>query len=219
MTEHKCVLDTRRHQHSRASKVPRYRRSSRTAGRLPDALRAAITDKTVLVSVMAVNNNEIGVIQPLARSARPAASARSSSTPTWPRPPATFAPRSGDEHRPDEHLGSQRSRPQGNRALASAASRACGWSRGLSMANGAQGARLPGSGTLPTRPLCVGLGEACEIAMKEMGAEAKRLANSTGVHAEGPAGQARYGHRRQRRPGASHPGSPNISFATSKASC
>ena len=30
------------------------------------------------------------------------------------------------------------------------------------------------SGTLPT-PLCVGIGEACEIAMKEMGAEAKRL--------------------------------------------
>jgi cysteine desulfurase len=31
------------------------------------------------------------------------------------------------------------------------------------------------SGTLPT-PLCAGLGEACEIAMKEMGVEAKRLA-------------------------------------------
>ncbi len=63
-TEHKCVLDTCRH----------LEREGFTITYLPvqknglidlQALRDAMTDKTLLVSVMAVNN-EIGVIQPLA---------------------------------------------------------------------------------------------------------------------------------------------------------
>jgi len=63
-TEHKCVLDSCRH----------LEQEGFTVTYLPvmpnglidlNALRDAITDKTLLVSVMAVNN-EIGVIQPLA---------------------------------------------------------------------------------------------------------------------------------------------------------
>jgi cysteine desulfurase len=45
----------------------------------------------------------------------------------------------------------------------------------VAMINGGGQERGFRSGTLPT-PLCVGLGEACEIAMKEMDSEAKRLA-------------------------------------------
>jgi len=64
VTEHKCVLDTCRHLEQEGFTVTYL--PVKTDG-LVDlaALEAAITDKTVLVSVMAANN-EIGVIQPLA---------------------------------------------------------------------------------------------------------------------------------------------------------
>ena len=53
-----------------------------------DAFAQAITDKTVLVSVMAVNN-EIGVIQPLAEIGKICREKKAcSSTPTPPRPSA-----------------------------------------------------------------------------------------------------------------------------------
>jgi cysteine desulfurase len=63
-TEHKCVLDSCRHLQQEGFEVTYL--PVKPDGLIDlDELRAAITDKTVLVSIMAVNN-EIGVIQPLA---------------------------------------------------------------------------------------------------------------------------------------------------------
>lgn len=64
VTEHKCVLDTCRHLEQEGFTVT-YLPVQKNGIIDLNALRAAITDKTLLVSVMAVNN-EIGVIQPLA---------------------------------------------------------------------------------------------------------------------------------------------------------
>src|SRR5471032_405837 len=64
VTEHKCVLDTCRHLEQEGFTVTYL--SVQKNGLIDlEELRAAITDKTVVVSIMAVNN-EIGVIQPLA---------------------------------------------------------------------------------------------------------------------------------------------------------
>ena len=64
VTEHKCVLDTCRHLEQQGFEVT-YLPVQKNGLIDLEALRAAVTDKTVVVSVMAVNN-EIGVIQPLA---------------------------------------------------------------------------------------------------------------------------------------------------------
>lgn len=64
VTEHKCVLDSARHMEHEGFTVTYL--PVKTNGLIDLAeLEAAITDKTLLVSVMAINN-EIGVIQPLA---------------------------------------------------------------------------------------------------------------------------------------------------------
>lgn len=62
-TEHKCVLDTCRHLEQEGFKVT-YLPVEANGLISIDKLKAAITDKTSLVSIMAVNN-EIGVIQPI----------------------------------------------------------------------------------------------------------------------------------------------------------
>src|SRR5471032_3222497 len=64
VTEHKCVLDTCRHLEQEGFTVT-YLPVQKNGLIDLEELRAAITDKTVVVSIMAVNN-EIGVIQPLA---------------------------------------------------------------------------------------------------------------------------------------------------------
>ena len=63
VTEHKCVLDTCRHLEQDGFDVT-YLPVQENGLIDLDELKAAMTDKTVLVSIMAVNN-EIGVIQPL----------------------------------------------------------------------------------------------------------------------------------------------------------
>ena len=68
VTEHKCVLDTCRHLEQEGFKVT-YLPVMENGLIDLDQLRAAVTDRTVLVSVMAVNN-EIGVIQPIAEAAK-----------------------------------------------------------------------------------------------------------------------------------------------------
>src|SRR5437899_1323996 len=64
VTEHKCVLDTCRHLEQSGFEVT-YLPVQKNGLIDLEVLRAAVTDKTVVVSIMAVNN-EIGVIQPLA---------------------------------------------------------------------------------------------------------------------------------------------------------
>ena len=63
VTEHKCVLDACRHLEEEGFKVT-YLAVQQNGLVDLDHLRQAVTDKTALVSVMAVNN-EIGVVQPL----------------------------------------------------------------------------------------------------------------------------------------------------------
>ena len=63
-TEHKAVLDTCKHLEKRGCKVTYLALKEDGLVDL-DALRAAITDQTILVSIMYANN-EIGVIQPVA---------------------------------------------------------------------------------------------------------------------------------------------------------
>lgn len=63
-TEHKCVLDTCRHLEQDGFKVT-YLPVGKDGLIDLDELKAAITDKTAIVSVMAANN-EIGVVQPVA---------------------------------------------------------------------------------------------------------------------------------------------------------
>src|SRR5258707_6239335 len=64
VTEHKCVLDTCRHLEQQGFDVT-YLPVQKNGLVDLEALRAAVTDKTVVVSIMAVDNG-IGVIQPLA---------------------------------------------------------------------------------------------------------------------------------------------------------
>ncbi len=68
-TEHKCVLDTCRHLEQDDGISVTYLPVAENGLVDLDQLAAAITERTVLVSVMAVNN-EIGVIQPLAEIGR-----------------------------------------------------------------------------------------------------------------------------------------------------
>lgn len=64
VTEHKCVLDSARHLEQEGFNVTYL--PVQTNGLIDlTVLEAAITDKTLMVSVMAINN-ELGVIQPLA---------------------------------------------------------------------------------------------------------------------------------------------------------
>lgn len=63
VTEHKAVLDTCKHLEASGKSVT-YLDVDETGLIDIDALKAAITDKTILISVMAANN-EIGVLQPI----------------------------------------------------------------------------------------------------------------------------------------------------------
>lgn len=63
VTEHKAVLDTCKHLEASGKSVT-YLEVDETGLIDIDALKAAITDKTILISVMAANN-EIGVLQPM----------------------------------------------------------------------------------------------------------------------------------------------------------
>jgi len=63
VTEHKCVLDTCRHLEQKGFKVT-YLPVQQNGLIDLEQLREAVTDKTSIVSIMAVNN-EIGVVQPL----------------------------------------------------------------------------------------------------------------------------------------------------------
>jgi cysteine desulfurase len=65
VTEHKAVLDTCRHLERTGKATVTYLPVDRTGMIGLDDLRSAITDKTLLVSIMFVNN-EVGTIQPIA---------------------------------------------------------------------------------------------------------------------------------------------------------
>src|SRR6478672_673079 len=171
VTEHKCVLDTCRHLQEQGFEVT-YLPVQKNGLVDLDALRAAITDKTVVVSIMAVNN-EIGVIQPLAEIGKIC------------REKKTFfhtdaAQAAGKialdvEAMNIDLMSISGHKIYGPKGIGALYVRRKPRVRLVPLIVGGGQERGFRSGTLPT-PLCVGLGEAAEIAMKEMDAESKRLA-------------------------------------------
>jgi len=170
VTEHKCVLDTCRHLEQQGFEVTYL--PVRQDGLLDlDVLRSAITDKTVLVSVMAVNN-EIGVIQPLAEIGKICREKKvffhTDAAQAAGKIPLDVEALNVDLMSISGH------KIYGPKGIGALYVRRKPRVRLVPMIVGGGQERGFRSGTLPT-PLCVGLGEAAEICMKEMDAEAKRL--------------------------------------------
>ncbi len=170
VTEHKCVLDTCRHLEQSGFEVT-YLPVQKNGLVDLEVLRNAITDKTVVVSVMAVNN-EIGVIQPLEEIGRicrekkvffhtDAAQAAGKIPLDVEKMNIDLMSISGHKIYGPKGIGALYVRRKPRVRL-------------VPLIVGGGQERGFRSGTLPT-PLCVGLGEAAEICMKEMDGEARRL--------------------------------------------
>ena len=207
VTEHKCVLETARHLEHEGFRVTCL--PVEATGLIDlDTLRDAITENTVMVSVMAVNN-EIGVIQPIGEIGAMCRE-RGAFFHTDAAQAVGKIPLDVDAMHIDlmSISGHKIYGPMGIGALYV---RRRPRVRLVALMDGGGQERGLRSGTLPT-PLCVGLGEACAIAGREMGDEAERVAalrdrfykgitgRLPGVHLNGDA---------ERR----IPGNLNLSFA------
>jgi len=170
VTEHKCVLDTCRHLEQSGFEVT-YLPVQKNGLIDLEVLKNAITDKTVVVSIMAVNN-EIGVIQPLEEIGKIC------------REKKTFfhtdaAQAAGKipldvEKMSIDLMSISGHKIYGPKGIGALYVRRKPRVRLVPLIVGGGQERGFRSGTLPT-PLCVGLGEAAEICMKEMDGEARRL--------------------------------------------
>jgi cysteine desulfurase len=170
VTEHKCVLDTCRHLEQDGFEIT-YMPVQQNGLIDLEKLDAAITDNTLMVSIMAVNN-EIGVIQPI-KEIGALCRAKGAFFHTDAAQAAGKIPLDVDDMNIDlmSISGHKLYGPMGIGALYV---RRRPRVRIVAMINGGGQERGMRSGTLPT-PLCVGIGEACELAQKEMGAETERL--------------------------------------------
>ena len=170
VTEHKCVLDTCRHLEQEGFTVT-YLPVQQNGLIDLDVLRAAVTDNTVVVSIMAVNN-EIGVIQPLAEIGKicreKGAFFHTDAAQAAGKIPLDVEAMNIDLMSISGH------KIYGPKGIGALYVRRKPRVRLAAMIHGGGQERGFRSGTLPT-PLCVGLGEAAEICMKEMDAESKRL--------------------------------------------
>jgi len=207
VTEHKCVLEAARHLENEGFRVT-WLAVGATGLIDLDTLRDAITEDTVMVSVMAVNN-EIGVIQPIGEIGA-LCRERGVFFHTDAAQAVGKIPLDVDAMHIDlmSISGHKVYGPMGIGALYV---RRRPRVRLVALMDGGGQERGLRSGTLPT-PLCVGLGEACAIAGREMGDEAERVAalrerfykgitgRLAGVHLNGDA---------ERR----IPGNLNLSFA------
>jgi cysteine desulfurase len=170
VTEHKCVLDTCRHLEQEGFTVT-YLPVQQNGLIDLDRLREVVTDKTVVVSIMAVNN-EIGVIQPLAEIGK-ICREKGAFFHTDAAQAAGKIPLDVEAMHIDL-MSISGHKIYGPKGIGALYVRRRPRVRLVPMIYGGGQERGFRSGTLPT-PLCVGLGEAAEIAMKEMGAEATRL--------------------------------------------
>ncbi|WP_032113399.1 IscS subfamily cysteine desulfurase [Candidatus Paracaedibacter symbiosus] len=174
-TEHKCVLDTCRHLEQEGFEVT-YLPVQQNGLIDLDLLKAAIKDSTVLVSIMAVNN-EIGVIQPLAEIGKIC------------REQGVFfhtdAAQAVGKIELDveamniDLMSISGHKIYGPKGIGALFVRRKPRVRLQAMINGGGQERGMRSGTLAP-PLCVGLGEACAIMVKEMDADtvhAKKLSD------------------------------------------
>lgn len=171
VTEHKCVLDTARHLEQEGYQVTYLPVEPNGIIDL-EKLRAAVTDKTAIVSVMAVNN-EIGVIQPL-KEIGEICRAKGAFFHTDAAQAFGKIPLNVDELKIDlmSISGHKIYGPKGIGALY--VRRKNPRVRIQAMIDGGGQERGMRSGTLPT-PLIVGLGEAAKIAAKEMISENERI--------------------------------------------
>jgi len=170
VTEHKCVLDTCRHLEQEGFEVT-YLPVQQNGLVDLEQLRAAVTDRTVVVSVMAVNN-EIGVIQPLKEIG--AICREKGAFFHTDCAQAVGKIKLDVEEMNIDLMSISGHKIYGPKGIGALYVRRRPRVRLVAMINGGGQERGFRSGTLPT-PLCVGLGEACAIAMKEMGSEAERL--------------------------------------------
>jgi cysteine desulfurase len=170
VTEHKCVLDSCRHLEQEGFKVTYL--PVQQDGLIDLAqLEAAITERTAVVSIMAVNN-EIGVIQPLAEIG---ALCRKKGTFFHTDCAQAVGKIPLDVNAQNIDLMSiSGHKIYGPKGIGALYVRRRPRVRLVPIINGGGQERGMRSGTLPT-PLCVGMGEACAIAKAEMGAESERL--------------------------------------------
>lgn len=170
VTEHKCVLDTCRHLEQDGFDVT-YLPVKQNGLIDLDQLREAITDKTVIVSIMAVNN-EIGVIQPIKEIGAICREKKvffhTDAAQATGKIPLDVNDMNIDLMSISGH------KIYGPMGIGALYVRRRPRVRLVPLINGGGQERGMRSGTLPT-PLCVGLGKACAIAAEEMGAEAERL--------------------------------------------
>ncbi len=169
-TEHKCVLDSCRHLEQEGFRVTYLPVKANGLIDL-DHLREAITDKTVLVSIMAVNN-EIGVIQPLADIGK-ICREKGVFFHTDAAQAVGKIPLDVDAMNIDL-LSLSGHKLYGPKGVGALYVRRRPRVRLVSLINGGGQERGMRPGTL-SPPLCVGLGEACAIAGAEMASEQARL--------------------------------------------
>lgn len=207
VTEHKCVLDTCRHLEREGFTVTYLPVQKNGLIDLAE-LEKAITDKTVIISVMAVNN-EIGVIQPL-----PEIGAICRKHGVFFHTDAAQAfgkiPLNVDEMNIDL-MSISGHKIYGPKGIGALYIRRKPRIRLIPMINGGGQERGFRSGTLPT-PLVVGLGEAARIAKEEMLEENKRITRLSEKLYNGITSKAKdvflNGDLKQRIPG-----NLNLSFA------
>ncbi len=169
-TEHKCVLDTCRHLEMEGFKVT-YLPVKKDGLVDLEVLKAAITDKTVLVSIMAANN-EIGVIQPL-KEIGELCRARGAFFHTDCAQAFGKIPLDVEAMKIDL-MSISGHKIYGPKGIGALFVRRRPRIRLVPLIHGGGQERGFRSGTLPT-PLCVGLGAAAEIARKEMADETAKL--------------------------------------------
>ncbi|MEQ9327389.1 MAG: IscS subfamily cysteine desulfurase [Rhodospirillales bacterium] len=170
VTEHKCVLDTCRQLEQQGFEVTYL--PVKPDGLVDlEVLKAAITDKTAIVSIMTANN-EIGVIQPVAEIGAICRERKvffhSDCAQAVGKIPLDVNEMNIDLMSISGH------KLYGPMGIGALFVRRKPRVRLVGQINGGGQERGMRSGTLPL-PLCVGLGKACEIAMEEMAAEGERL--------------------------------------------
>jgi len=170
VTEHKCVLETCRSLQQDGFDVTYLHVKENGLIDLND-LKAAMTEKTLIVSIMAVNN-EIGVIQPL-KEIGELCRANKTFFHTDAAQAVGKIPLDVDEMKIDM-LSISGHKAYGPMGIGALYVRRKPRVRLVPSIHGGGQERGMRSGTLPT-PLVVGLGKACELAKKEMAAEAERL--------------------------------------------
>jgi cysteine desulfurase len=170
VTEHKCVLDTCRHLEQEGFEVT-YLPVQQNGLIDLDKLKETITAKTALVSIMTVNN-EIGVIQPVKEIGKMCRERgvffHTDCAQAVGKIPLDVEAMNVDLMSISGH------KIYGPMGIGALYVRRKPRVRLVPLLNGGGQERGMRSGTLPL-PLCVGIGAACAIAEKEMGAEAERL--------------------------------------------